>query len=75
MTDTSMMERALVVPETEGGGSPFSWSAAIAGAFAATAVTFLVVALGSGIGLSSAWPSWSSPSATALTLGAAVWLA
>lgn len=74
MTEASMMERTLVVPDTESGGPPFSWSAAIAGAFAATAVTFLVVALGSGIGLSLAWPSWSSPSATALTLGAAVWL-
>ena len=74
MTDTSMLERALVGPDTESSGSPFSWSAAIAGAFAATAVTFLVVTLGSGIGLSLAWPSWSSPSATALTLGAAVWL-
>src|SRR5207237_5962891 len=68
------MEPEIVVPDTESGGSPFSWSAAIAGAFAATAVTFIIVALGSGIGLSLTWPRGSSPSASALTLGAAIWL-
>jgi hypothetical protein len=47
MADTSMIERELVVPDIESGGSAFSWSAAIAGAFAATAVTFVIVALGS----------------------------
>jgi hypothetical protein len=72
MADTSMIERELVVPDIESGGSAFSWSAAIAGAFAATAVTFVIVALGSGIGLSLAWPR--GPSGTALTVGAAVWL-
>jgi hypothetical protein len=52
----------------------FSWSAAIAGAFAATAVAFLIVALGSGIGLSFASPYGAGPTATSLTVAAAVWL-
>jgi hypothetical protein len=54
--------------------SRFSWSAAIAGAIAATAVTFLILSLGSGIGLSVASPYRMSPSATTLTLGGALWL-
>jgi hypothetical protein len=53
--------------------TPFSWSAAIAGALAATAVTFIILALGSGIGLSVASP-YSGPSATSLTIAAALWL-
>src|SRR5262245_17469280 len=53
--------------------SLFSWSAAIAGAIVAIAVTFLVVSLGSGIGLSVASP-FRGPSATTLTLIGAVWL-
>jgi len=63
----------MVVPGESRAGSPLSWSAAIAGAFAATAVTFLIVALGSGIGLSFASP-YSGPSAKAMTIAAAVWL-
>jgi hypothetical protein len=54
--------------------SRFSWTAAIAGAFAATAVTFLIISLGSGIGLSVASPYRVSPSSTALTLIGAIWL-
>ena len=75
MTDTAIIERDVVVPAaSEAGRTPFSWSAAIAGAFAATAVTFIIVALGSGIGLSFASPYGSGASATSLTIGAAVWL-
>jgi hypothetical protein len=75
MTDTAIIERDVVVPAaSEAGRTPFSWSAAIAGAFAATAVTFIIVALGSGIGLSFASPYGSGPSATSLTIAAAVWL-
>jgi hypothetical protein len=54
--------------------SRFSWTAAIAGAFAATAVTFLIISLGSGIGLSVASPYRVSPSSTTLTLIGAIWL-
>jgi hypothetical protein len=68
MTDTT-----IVMPGEAKAGSPLSWSAAIAGAFAATAVTFIIIALGSGIGLSFASP-YSGPSAKTMTIAAAVWL-
>jgi len=77
MTDTAIIEREVdVVPAItpDASHTPFSWSAAIAGAFAATAVTFIVIALGSGIGLSFASPYGSGPSATSLTIAAAIWL-
>jgi hypothetical protein len=75
MTDTAIIERDVIVPAaSDASRTPFSWSAAIAGAFAATAVTFIIVALGSGIGLSFASPYASGPSATSLTVAAAVWL-
>src|SRR5262249_51335748 len=49
MSETAIIERDVVVPAvSEAGRTPFSWSAAIAGAFVATAVTFIIVALGSG---------------------------
>jgi hypothetical protein len=75
MTDTTFIERDVVIPAADDASkTPFSWSAAIAGTFAAMAVTFIVVALGSGIGLSFASPYGSGPSATSLTVAAAVWL-
>jgi hypothetical protein len=73
MTDTTIIERDVIVPAESRTGSPLSWSAAIAGALAAIAVTFLIVALGSGIGLSFASP-YSGPSAKTMTIAAAVWL-
>jgi hypothetical protein len=73
MTDAAIIERDVVVPGESRAGSPLSWSAAIAGALAATAVTFLIIALGSGIGLSFASP-YGGPSAKAMTIAAAVWL-
>jgi hypothetical protein len=51
-----------------------SWSAVIAGAFAAMAITFIVISLGTGIGLAVASPYHTGPSATSLTLAGAVWL-
>lgn len=75
MTDTTLIERDVIVPAADDASkTPFSWSAAIAGTFAAMAVTFIVVALGSGVGLSFASPYGSGPSATSLTVAAAVWL-
>ncbi len=59
MTDT-----AIVGVAPGEARSPLSWSAAIAGALAATAVTFIIVALGSGIGLSFASP-YGGPSVRA----------
>jgi hypothetical protein len=55
-------------------GSRISWSAAIAGALAATALTFIVVSLGSGIGLAVGSPYRATPSDATLTLIGAVWL-
>jgi hypothetical protein len=70
MSDTTVIAGAAAQrPHT-----PFSWSAAIAGAFAATAVTFIIAALGSGIGLPFASPYSSGMSPTGLTVAAAVWL-
>jgi hypothetical protein len=71
MTDTTIIE---MPPAAEGSRTPFSWSAAIAGAIAAVAVTFIIAALGSGIGLPFASPYSSGLSATSLTVAAAVWL-
>ena len=51
----------------------FSWSAAFAGAFLATAVTFLLLALGSGFGLALT-PAKHVATPTFLTLGAVYFL-
>jgi len=51
----------------------FSWSAAFAGAFLATAVTFLLLALGSGFGLALT-PAQHVATPTFLTLGAIYFL-
>jgi hypothetical protein len=73
---TETVRPAVVVGEAPTGStSAMSWGAIIGGAVAAAAITLLLVALGSGIGLASASP-WSSanPSASTFTLMAAVWL-
>jgi hypothetical protein len=66
---------AVVADDISGSQSAVSWAAIIGGALAAVAITLLLVALGSGIGLSSISP-WTAlnPSATTFTLLAAVWL-
>jgi hypothetical protein len=66
---------AVVADANSGSPSAVSWAAVIGGALAAVAITLLLVALGSGIGLSSISP-WTAlnPSATTFTLLAAVWL-
>jgi hypothetical protein len=52
-----------------------SWAAVFGGATVATAVTIMLVALGSGLGLASVSPvSGSNPSAMTFTALAAVWL-
>jgi hypothetical protein len=74
MAETTIFEPVIVPPTTDASHTPLSWSTAIAGTLAAIAVTFLIVALGSGIGLSFASPYGSGPSTTSLTVAAAVWL-
>jgi hypothetical protein len=73
MTDTTIIDMPPAAGEARA-RTPFSWSAAIAGAIAAVAVTFIIAALGSGIGLPFASPYSSGVSATTLTVAAAVWL-
>src|SRR3954465_15541837 len=74
----ALVTESVVLAEKGSGSepqSPVSWAAIIGGAVTAVAITLLLVALGSGIGLSSVSP-WSSanPSATTFTVLAAVWL-
>lgn len=66
---------SAMVADGNATASAVSWAAIIAGGVAAVALTLLLVALGTGIGLSSVSP-WSAanPSATTFTLLAAVWL-
>ena len=62
-------------PSLEGPASGVAWPAIIGGAFAATALTLILLALGSGFGLASVSP-WSNAgaSATTFTVVTAVWL-
>jgi len=64
-------------PDGDAPRSRFSWSAALAGAFVATAVTFFLVTLGSGVGLSlTTTPALlHGATPTFLTLGAVYFLA
>jgi len=61
--------------ETEASVSAVSWAAIIGGAFVIAAVTMLLLALGSGLSLSSVspWPG-SGVSATSFTVITAIWL-
>ena len=81
MAETTIVGDRIEIVEAQNAGmwsalswSGLSWSGIIAGAFTATAVTFIFIALGSGIGLSLASPFSSSPSAGTLTVLGAVWL-
>lgn len=60
---------------TESSSSAVNWGPVIAGAFAAAALTFILMVLGSGLGLTMVSP-WSGQSAGAVTFAAsaAVWL-
>src|ERR1035437_2623896 len=61
--------------KNEAPSSGVSWSAVFAGAFAAAALWLILLALGTGIGMSSISP-WSNmgASASAMSIGAIVWL-
>jgi hypothetical protein len=67
-------ENGEIFHSIEGPGNTVSWNSAIAGAIAATSIGFILLALGSGIGLAVASPYSSGPSAGAMTIGGAVWL-
>jgi hypothetical protein len=81
MDDTTIVGDSVAVvtsPGETGWGaawSGISWSAVIAGALTAIAVSFIIIALGSGIGMAVVSPySYSSPSATTMTIIGALWL-
>ena len=80
MADTAIVTDEVDVIQGAGGGtwgatwSAMSWSSAIAGALAALAVSFLVIALGTGIGLAVASPYGNGPSASTLTVAGAIWM-
>ena len=60
---------------TEASVSAVSWAAIIGGAFIMAAVTMLLLALGSGLGLSSVSPwAGSGVSVTSFTVATAIWL-
>jgi hypothetical protein len=60
----------------ESSASAISWGAVIGGAFVAAALSLILLALGSGLGLSSVSP-WENAGASAQTIGiaSAIWLA
>jgi hypothetical protein len=77
MTNTTLTGDEVAIVEARGawtGWSAVSWSGVIAGAFTATAVWIIFVALGSGIGLALSSPFSTSPSAGTMTVMGAVWL-
>jgi hypothetical protein len=67
--------RAPAVLNREAPGSAVTWSAVIAGAVVSAALSLILLALGTGFGLSSIAP-WSSSgaSATAVGAGAIIWM-
>ncbi|MFZ3359540.1 MAG: hypothetical protein WCA56_10545 [Xanthobacteraceae bacterium] len=82
MDDTTIVGDSVAIvtspaqPGWAAAWSGISWSAVIAGAITAVAVSFIVIALGTGIGMELVSPysySWSS-SASAMTVIGALWL-
>jgi hypothetical protein len=73
--ETVGVARATTMPGFTGAWSGISWSAVIAGALTAIAVSIIVMSLGSGIGMVLVSPySYSSPSAGTMTVIGALWL-
>jgi hypothetical protein len=74
-TTTIPMTRGPDAPTTESSESAVSWAAIIGGAVIIAAITILMVALGSGLSLSSVspWPG-SGVSVTTFTVITAIWL-
>jgi hypothetical protein len=74
-TATYAASRAPEVLTREEAASAVTWSAVIAGAFVSAALSLILLALGTGVGLSSISPwSTSAPSAKAVGAGAIVWM-
>ncbi len=73
MSETAIVGENVEVIQTKGARSAFTWGVVIAGALAAWAVAFLMIALGTGIGLAVSTP-YSGPSTTTMTIAGAIWL-
>jgi len=73
MTDSTFPSQLSDRPEANASG--VSWSAVIAGAFATAALSLILLALGTGLGLSSVSP-WSNIGVSASTIGKStiIWL-
>lgn len=69
---------AIITPGTgasvQSSSSGVSWGSIIAGAVAAAAISLILLLVGSGIGLASVSPWGDNPGATALGVGAAIWI-
>lgn len=72
---TSPVDSDIVEAPVESSSSAVNWGPVFAGALAATAITLLLLLVGTGLGFAMVSP-WSSQSSSAATLGvsAAVWL-
>jgi hypothetical protein len=75
MSDTAIIGRHVDVIQSNFSPAPaFSWAAVLGGAIAATAVSFLFISLGTGIGFLAASPYTSGPSWATLTAAGAIWV-
>jgi hypothetical protein len=74
-SDSDLVVVATPVDDRSPTPSAVAWGAVLAGAFAATATTFVLIALGSGFGLAIA-PPWaqSADAAAGLVIDAGIWL-
>jgi hypothetical protein len=71
----STLSAVDVSTSTESSATAVSWGPIIAGAFAASTLTFILMLLGSGLGLSMVSPwSGSGASATTFAVSTAIWL-
>jgi hypothetical protein len=73
MTDTAIMGENIEIIQTKSARSAFSWGVVIAGALAAWAVAFIMISLGTGIGLAISSP-YSGPGTATMTIAGAIWL-
>ncbi|HEX5509707.1 MAG TPA: hypothetical protein VFX37_14500 [Pseudolabrys sp.] len=73
MSETAIVGENVEVIQAKGARSAFTWGVVIAGALAAWAVSFIMISLGTGVGLAISSP-YSGPSTTTMTIAGAVWL-
>ena len=72
-TIVSAADTVSAVPQ-ESSNSAISWGAVLAGAFAAAALTLILMLLGSGLGLSVVSPWSSDAGLTTFAVSTAIWL-